>query len=568
MMKIYLTFLALLLILTGCEEYFDKPPQGYPTTENFYGSLNELQLGLNATLDVMADPTWQKSQWLFGDGAGDDCNRVSGISKFSSEGQIMQLNFTPENEWLLYRWKLNYTGIFRANWVIANADNVNLSSNENDIIDLRYIVGQAKTLRAYYYMNLVKTFGAVPIKPESLSIDASGEDNFTQPRNSVDEVYTYIEKDLREGILMLRQDVEKIDYGKITRGFAASLLIKALAYQAKAGVNHPDWNEALKFSEHVVINAPLSYGEILNMNELYPDETIEEISDRLHFEYTLSLDEVVSPSYKYKLSDDYDLLWHRMGEFSEEWIFEVNHVETPDGSANLGSQFSEDLIGWGYSTNIMQPTESLRTMPGSENDPRMKTSIIVQERTIYTGTLNGVIYTQRLGGGHPEPAKTSCHKWATLEFEYPARANDNSKNFRIMRLAEVLLWHAEALNETGDPVAAVDVLNLLRERARKIPVERWSDVDPTVAKDLSYGAYPEVRDMIWNERRVELNCEFDRFWDLVRTGKAKEAFQRFNSKVGLPDFEVTFITGVHELFAIPQSEIDLSNGIISQNPGY
>jgi hypothetical protein len=106
-----------------------------------------------------------------------------------------------------------------------------------------------------------------------------------------------------------------------------------------------------------------------------------------------------------------------------------------------------------------------------------------------------------------------------------------------------LLIAAEALNENNKTEEALVHLNKVRERAGLLPVE---DLD----KDI--GAQK-----IADERRAELAMEGNRFWDLVRTGKAAEVLGPLG-----------FVVGKHELFPIPQSEIDLSEGTLEQNPNW
>lgn len=115
------------------------------------------------------------------------------------------------------------------------------------------------------------------------------------------------------------------------------------------------------------------------------------------------------------------------------------------------------------------------------------------------------------------------------------------KNYRIMRLGEVLLMHAEAAFELGNSAAALSDINQLRERA---------GLEPLAALN---------RESIWQERQVELAMEHDRFFDLVRQGRAQEAFAAQGK---------TFVPGINEVFPIPQQQIQLSGNRLTQNPGY
>jgi hypothetical protein len=108
---------------------------------------------------------------------------------------------------------------------------------------------------------------------------------------------------------------------------------------------------------------------------------------------------------------------------------------------------------------------------------------------------------------------------------------------------------SEALNENGKPTDALIYLNQVRSRARGGNISVLPDVTIT---DIG-----QLRIKILNERRHELAMEGHRFWDLVRTGNA----QLVLGPLG-------FVTGKHEVMPIHQSEIDISQGSLTQNPNY
>lgn len=131
----------------------------------------------------------------------------------------------------------------------------------------------------------------------------------------------------------------------------------------------------------------------------------------------------------------------------------------------------------------------------------------------------------------------------------PIAQNNNAcgygsvQNIRILRFAEILLINAEAANELGNTAAAKTSLNKVRNRAQ--------------LADTSAATQADLRAAIWHERRVELAMEGDRFVDLVRTGQAATVLAPYG-----------FTAGKNELFPIPLKEINQSNGVLTQNPGY
>lgn len=137
-----------------------------------------------------------------------------------------------------------------------------------------------------------------------------------------------------------------------------------------------------------------------------------------------------------------------------------------------------------------------------------------------------------------------------LERSLYGRASDPQgywSNIRIIRYADVLLMHAEASLEAGNATEALDKLEMVRARARA--------GNAAVLPKITTTNVVELRQKIRFERRIELAMEWERFFDLVRWDEAKDV---------IPGF----VVGKHELFPIPQSEIDKSEGVVTQNPNY
>jgi starch-binding outer membrane protein, SusD/RagB family len=136
-------------------------------------------------------------------------------------------------------------------------------------------------------------------------------------------------------------------------------------------------------------------------------------------------------------------------------------------------------------------------------------------------------------------AYTSSTNPSKETFANPADKN-RPKNIRILRYAEVLLMNAEAAFHTGGDV--LTNLNKVRQRAG-LPPKASVTIDD-----------------IWKERRLEFAMEHDRFWDLVRQGRAGQVMRAAG--------KTNFVDGKHELLPVPNSQILLSGNKLSQNFGY
>jgi hypothetical protein len=246
----------------------------------------------------------------------------------------------------------------------------------------------------------------------------------------------------------------------------------------------------------------------------------------------------------YSISPDYAKMFRLEGENDGESIFEINGVGAVPARGIQGysnTQGVRDSWGWGFN----QPSQSLLDAYEA-GDVRKNATIIFRGTTLYDGT---VVPNLTLKEGEIDPNPRYNFKAYSSAF---TNAWETDANIKYLRYGEVLLMKAEALNELGQTAEAIPLLNTIRHRAG------LGDTPAT-----SQGA---VRTAIWKERRVELAFEFDRFFDLVRTGQAKDAFAADKS-IYFPNGRV-FTVGKNELFPIPASFILVAEGLTTQNPGY
>ena len=542
--------------LSGCSDFLDEEVLGNTTDKEFYDTKYKLQSSLDAVYDILQSDEMNSSDWRFGDATADDV--VGGDESLSSQmGQLVNFRFNTSNDWILKRWAIYYKGIERVNQVIANAGKVRLSNQDySEYRQVREILGQAKFLRAYFYFNLVRTFGGVPIRPEVGDVE-----NLVVPRSSKADVYAYIEKDLREAAVMLPARYMGSESGKASEGAAVALLMKALLYEAKPGVASDSWKEIVRLGEFFVEGKPMEMQEMLKWDS--SKEEWESLRKRLWFkpkEINSPKDPYESPSmslpqlnnayglaYKdyYNNSISYLDQFFQVGEFCNGSIFEIVFKESADGTAgdvNDGGYVFDDLYS---SSPVMWTTNAIVTeIFGS--DPRRD------------GTIGHQQYAPDGDMCECGSGKIVSLKWYTPVKERPQYGGDNGKNRRILRFADVVLMYAEALNECGNGAAALAQLNKCK-----------SQVNTMNASTTLYvgGGYGYMRKQIWDERRKEFCFEFERFFDLVRQGRAASVIKEYGS--GRENKRGYFFReGINEIFPIPQVEIDVSNGVVAQNPGY
>ncbi len=258
--------------------------------------------------------------------------------------------------------------------------------------------------------------------------------------------------------------------------------------------------------------------------------------------------EAIIQSGEYNLVADYADIFPLYGENNIESIFEIQYMNASGGNwgknnanegtfTNVFTRARGQFAGYGF--NI--PTQDFVDEFFKEGfeDPRLKSTVFrVGDEMGDRGT-----FTIEATGGLPHlyyPKKYFSNKSedATLGDPNP----NGGSNDRVIRYADVLLMHAEASFFTGDETASRNSLNQVRARV-SIPSVSASG--------------PALLDAIYRERRIELGLEAHRFFDLVRTGRAAQVLGPLG-----------FVSGVHELFPIPQSQIQATNGALSQNPGY
>ncbi len=486
--KIVKISLFTLLLLAGCKDsYYDIQPRGELTAENFFKTEEHAKVATNAIYNVLRN--WEIHVFAFmgcTDIISDDADKGSEPNDALFLLDIDNLAFDAGNVAPVTLWQGYYRAIFRANIAIERIPEVKGDENLK-----KRLVDEAKFLRAYFYFNLVRWYGDLPLITKQLT-----QNDFKQTRAKTADVYAQIIADLKESITVLpeKSQYPAADLGRATKGAARGLLSKVYLTQK-------DYTNAEKYAL-----------EVITSNE-------------------------------YTLLADYGKIFTREGENSSESLFEVQSTVN-DERTDGGSQFNEvqgvrgsPNLGWGFN----RPSDAfiLEFEPG---DPRREATVLYEGEVLPDGSA--------LVEKNPRVFNARFNQKAWV----PKHAGENGSgpgNIRLLRYADVLLIAAEALNENGKTADALKYLNAVRKRAR--------GTIPNIIPDVTITEKTKLREAIWHERRVELGMEQQRWFDLIRTGQAEAALKKHGKN---------FVKNKHELLPIPQSEIDLSAGTLTQNPGY
>lgn len=592
-----------ILGIISCSDVVDKTPLGQQTTENFFQNEQDAIQATNASYQKLRDWNVHVFSYLgLTDMISDDATKGSTPTDAAQLLELENFTFDAGSGDVLAWWEGNYQGIYRTNIAIQNIPGIDMNTVLRD-----RLVAENRFLRAYYYFNLVRGYGGVPLITSPLS-----PDEYEQERASADEVYGQIISDLEMAgdALPAKSEYAAQDLGRAASGAADALLARVYLYRE-------DYELALLYAA-AVIN-----------------------------------------SGEYELLSDYFQIFTNEGENSSESIFEVQATDSEEGGT--GSQYGEvqgvrgqPNLGWGFN----RPSRDLDA--AYENgDLRQQATILSPWEELPDGTGQTVVENTTM-------VDERYNKKAFAPSDHAGARGNSPVNIRRIRYSDILLIAAEASYRTGNEANARNYLNQVRDRARVgnthtlgiipenmsppivssldleginsrvfvrftnsggpadaagveafehsffrgrpladvmdvitaingievtnrsefleavnaqtagelIPVdiiriqqtEDDQNNEEMTVNIIVEELLPDVTasgqnllDAIWQERRVELAMEQKRWFDLIRQGRAAEVMQALGKD---------FVAGKHELFPIPTNEIDLSNGSLQQNPNW
>lgn len=452
---------SLLGVFTGCDGYVDEKPLNLITEENYWASKEDAIRGVNGVYNLLRNSGFNEGLFPITDIMSDDArkgsNPADALSNIGDPFERFQVNPSTENTIAWYNTL--YQGVRRANSVIGNVPKITMDDPTKN-----RIIGEARFLRALFYLDLARAYGNVPvvttIQPPAVS----------EVRQATDkEIYAEIIKpDLLFAIdnLTPQGGYTGNDVGRATQEAARALLARA----------------ALFFKEYDVVR----------------DQC-----------------ESIITGGKFSLEADFSMAFRPEGNFGKESVFEIGAIgQEPFWSEDRGGNQYGNVQGvrgspnrgWGFK----RPSMGLLRAFESGDQRKEKTIIRLGE------VLDGITIV-----GDGSTPDVTLENGDTLEFEcYNEKVwtpgNNVPTSFgyhrRFIRYSDVLLMASEARIELNDDLAkAVSYINQVRLRARA--------GNPNVVPDVPLGSQDALRTAVYHERRLELALEDTRFFDLIRTGR-------------------------------------------------
>lgn len=571
---------SLLMIYSCSEEFLTKEPPGVAA-----GSVMQTPDGVEALLVAAYERIQGQdmfggclaSEWTYSGACSDDAYKGTSAGDQSNFNLLERYEALPNNPYLKARWADAYDGVARANVVLEFLWSVQAGTNKMPDARAKQVEGEAKFLRAWFHMELNRIFEKIPyiltqtelgtVKPEEVPNTDAGWDK--------------IEADLQFAIDNLPTTKIKNEVGRIDKYIAQ-------AVKAYAHLSQKEYALAKPLLDAVIAKPGL----------------------------------VLVPNIEY----NYDMTH----ENNSESIFELECSTTASHASNVmgsGCNFCQkgaaSCGGWGFyqpSQNLFEAFQTtaagLPVLDVAARDPLVSdmgkagsdvfvpTNHLLDPRVDFIIARRGVDYLgwgifpgsdwiREPANGGPYMSKIFMHRKDEQALNLNGSGFSNGKNYRIIRLANVLLWRAECAVEDNQLDVAMGLVNQVRNRAKASPTvmglcTSYSNLltNPTVNYALpaanykiepfpvgspAFATQTEARKAVQNEIRLEFATGPWRFFDLRRWGILATTLNAYIAQdLTFRGFMVgaTFNATQDDYWPLPQDQIDLQKGVLVQDASY
>lgn len=531
--NIKILVLLAVCILSSCNDFLDRNSLVGLSEGNFWKSQEDAIMGINSLYH--ANREFTNSIVMYG--MMDD---FTDISYQSWSTGLTTGNFPANASFYANSWGIFYKGIYRANTAIKHIPEIEMSEDIK-----KRTLGEALFLRGYFYFKLWDFFGEVPLYDSPMNVDEA-----YKARNTNEEVYEFIVRDMTDAYSYLPESYDQTNVGRATKWAALAMRGKAHLWAKQYEKAAADFKEVMEKSDRKLLN---NYHDLFRVAGNNNSEVIFDVQYIAEKGHGIATDRnygnamgATTGSQRTrptpKLVNSYEMI--------DGTPFDFNKYTNAEGET-----FNPDSpADWKDEASVRKLFEN--------RDPRLHQSIIVPWAE-FVGKSN-IPLTYRFPVVNAPDAyvpvwKNGSYSWRKfVETGSVYGLQDNMpQNFPLIRLADVILMYAEAKNEAlGAPDQSVyDAINSVRARAGM----------PTIPAGLDKA---QMFEKIQHERMIEFCGEGQRYSDIRRWKIGKEV---------VDGVWMTEFTGVkirqrgfpdhYYLWPIPQTEIDL-NPKLTQNPGW
>jgi len=486
----FLSIILLGLCLVSCSDFLEEEVYTSINPDEYYKNENQVKAAINAAYSRFQDPNYYDHQIFL-------------IADMSTDMLDTRWRNNVYNNYSTDKGHNEYRPFWEAAWKTNNAINgvIERSPAANMNADLKArIIGEAKFLRALNYFNLVRIYGRVPL---ILDFITDLNDDIYPASATYEVIYNQIITDLKDAEEVLPWSYDAADTGRATKGAAKSLLGKV--YLTLAGY-HLDAT-----SSSLVKGDPSYY-------QLAVDKLNEVINEKV-----------------YDLFDSYGDNFRNETENGVEHIFSIQYKQGALGPGGWGGEGSTKQTRWapkaGITHTAYETFRADRSFYASFDAADKRKEVIYLDQYVDANNVEQS-YPETLQYPYVKKYIRDIHEGDDTNYS-TASGMDGEENTEVIRYADVLLMHSEALAEVAEQVTeeALMSINKVRERAG---LDKYEVAD--------FASLETFRTSIINEREWELCYEGHGWFDYTRMGILEERVAKASLKFyywPIPNIEIT-----------------------------
>jgi hypothetical protein len=520
MKKIHFIIIVSFIAITSCNKDLDQIPISSATTATFYQQPSDF---LQATNAIYNDLRGYPDRLIFlSEVRSDNIYPMNsdGVARDHDPINNFQTNIAT-NVYVEEAWRSDFKGIFDANTLLDQLDKNGSYAGSSQLVTR--LTAEGKFLRAFFYFDLVKYYGKLPIIDHPVS---AAEAN-TISRSPVADVYTFIISDLQFAIANLPTNFSgpypnytSSDVGRATKYAAEAMLAKV--YMTRSGPDYgvagpglglSEWNLALPLLQDVISSGLFVFNPT-------------------PYSFPVPASGIFSYSNQNPATN-------------KEAVFDIMFLTGQ--SPILGTDFPWLLSPQNYFNSFATGNSAANGLIGNPN----VSNDLMNDYDPADGRLEPTIHTAPFSYNGTTDSHPFIRKYLDTTQIKPSRF-DWGINFIAVRYTDVLMMKAECIlnGATGSQGDVDDIVNQVRERAG-LP-------------DLADVTLPQLFD----ERRREFAGEGLRWFDLQRSG---DLMTIMNAWINVEDAalnKMNQVTPNDIIYPVPQTQLDAAPGLYDQNPGY